>query len=46
VSVRFSVPLTVTKIDLNHYTAIILTSRNAVDHFRVAENALLKYLKD
>jgi uroporphyrinogen-III synthase len=21
------------KIDLNHYTAIILTSRNAVDHF-------------
>lgn len=31
------------KIDLNHYTAIILTSRNAVDHyFRVAEEMRFK----
>lgn len=31
------------KVDLNHYTAIILTSRNAVDHFfRVAEEMRFK----
>ncbi|HQX02610.1 MAG TPA: uroporphyrinogen-III synthase, partial [Flavobacterium sp.] len=31
------------KIDLNHFTAIILTSRNAVDHFfRVAEEMRYK----
>jgi uroporphyrinogen-III synthase len=31
------------KIDLNHYTAIILTSKNAVDHFfRVAEEMRYK----
>ena len=31
------------KIDLNHYTAIILTSRNAVDHFfRVADEMRYK----
>ena len=31
------------KIDLNHYTAIILTSRNAVDHFfRIAEEMRFK----
>ena len=31
------------KIDLNNYTAIILTSRNAVDHFfRVAEEMRFK----
>ena len=31
------------KIDLNHYTAIILTSRNAVDHFfRVADEMRFK----
>jgi uroporphyrinogen-III synthase len=31
------------KIDLNHYTAIILTSRNSVDHFfRVAEEMRFK----
>ncbi|MFD0834431.1 uroporphyrinogen-III synthase [Mariniflexile aquimaris] len=31
------------KVDLNHYTAIVLTSRNAVDHFfRVAEEMRFK----
>ena len=31
------------KVDLNHYTAIILTSRNSVDHFfRVAEEMRFK----
>lgn len=30
------------KIDLNDYTAIILTSRNAVDHFRIAEEMRFK----
>jgi uroporphyrinogen-III synthase len=31
------------KVDLNNYTAIILTSRNAVDHFfRVAEEMRFK----
>ncbi|HPF11545.1 MAG TPA: uroporphyrinogen-III synthase [Flavobacteriaceae bacterium] len=31
------------KIDLNHYTAIILTSRNSVDHFfRIAEELRFK----
>ncbi|HMQ44433.1 uroporphyrinogen-III synthase [Mariniflexile maritimum] len=31
------------KVDLNHYTAIILTSRNAIDHyFRVAEEMRFK----
>lgn len=31
------------KIDLNHFTAIILTSRNAVDHFfRIAEDMRFK----
>ena len=31
------------KVDLNHYTAIILTSRNAVDHFfRVADEMRFK----
>ena len=32
------------KVDLNNYTAIILTSRNAVDHFfRVAEEMRFKF---
>ena len=35
------------KIDLNHFTAIILTSRNAVDHFfRVAEEMRYKVPED
>jgi uroporphyrinogen-III synthase len=35
------------KIDLNHYTAIILTSKNSVDHFfRVAEEMRYKVPED
>ncbi|WP_130733383.1 uroporphyrinogen-III synthase [Flavobacterium sp. J27] len=35
------------KIDLNHFTAIILTSRNSVDHFfRVAEEMRFKVPED
>ena len=35
------------KIDLNNFTAIILTSRNAVDHFfRVAEEMRYKVPED
>ena len=30
------------KIDLSHYTGVIFTSKNAIDHyFRLAENAFL-----
>lgn len=37
----------ITKIDLNHYTAIILTSRNAVDHFlELLMKCVTKFQKD